>query len=86
MNHIAGMEVVHAKADVDEDLPEEVVRERLALLLLDRVREVTILAVLHHDANGLFSNERVEIADYEMTVDLCHYLDFEHCFKSSLFG
>ena len=70
---------------MNENFPQEVVCERLAFLLLDRIREVTILTILHHNADGLLSNERVKVADNEMTIDLRHDLDLEHRLVSGFF-
>ena len=57
VNDISRVQVLDAQADMDEHLPEEVIRKRLAILLPDRCGEVTVLAVLHDDAYRLISDE-----------------------------
>ena len=55
-----------------EHFPQEVVWEVLPLLFLDGMTQVTMLAVLHNDADGLFGDEGVVVADHEVAVDLSH--------------
>ena len=77
VNHISGVQVVHAEANVDEDFPEEVVGEGLAILLLDGVAEVAVLAVLHHDADRVaLRDEAVVVPDHKVRVDLSHDCHF----------
>ena len=75
VDDVPRMQVVHPQANVDEDLPKKVVGEGLLLLLLDSVVQVTVLAVLHDDADGLPSDERVVVAHHEVTVNFSHYCD-----------
>ena len=63
---------MHAKTDVDEYFPEEVVGEVLPLLLFDCMTQVTMLTVLHNDTDGLLCDERVVVAYHEVAVDLSH--------------
>ena len=76
---------MHTQANVDENLPEEVVREEFPFLLFDSSAKVTMLAVLHYYANSLLSYKTVIISDYKMTVNFHHYLDLLHCFQSGAF-
>lgn len=66
---------------MDEDLPQEVVSEELSILLLDCGTEVTMLAVLHDNADGLLCDKTVVVAYYEVAVNLRHYRNLLHRLK-----
>ena len=67
VDHVPRMQIVHSKAYMDEDLPKEVVGEGFAVLFLDRVAQVAMLAVLHHYANGVRRrDEAVEVAHHKV--------------------
>jgi hypothetical protein len=84
MNNVARMNVVDSKAHVDEDFPKKVVREQFPFLLLYSGAQVSILAVLHNYADGLFSYEGVVVANNKMTVNFRHNFNFLHCLESSI--
>lgn len=66
---------------MNEDLPQEVVCKELSVLLLNRHAEVTMLTVLHDNADGLLRNKTVVVAHDEVAVDLRHYRDLLHCLE-----
>ena len=74
---------MQAEAYVYKNFPKEIVCKRFSFLFLNRHWQVSILTVFHDYADRLLSNERVKVADYEMTIDFGHYWDFFHCFKRS---
>ena len=59
MDHVLMVQVVDSEANMDEYFPEEVVGERFAILFLDRVEQVTVLTVLHDNADVCIHDERV---------------------------
>lgn len=73
-----------AETDVYEHLPEEVVRKLLTFLFLDGFLKVSILTILHDDADGLLRDKRVVITDDKVTVDLGHDLYLLHSFEGRL--
>ena len=78
MDHVSRMQIVHSKANMDEDLPKEVVSEWFAILFLDSVAEIAVLTVLHHDANSIRRRDKaVKVSNHEVWIDLrhnCHLL------------
>ena len=79
MDHVPGVQVVHAQANMDEDFPEKVVSERFAILFLDGTTEIAMLTVLHTNANRIsFRDKAIVIADYKVRINLRHDGYFLH--------
>ena len=59
MNQVFLVHVVQAKCDLDENLPNEVFREALSILLLDELAEVRVRTVLKHQVDHVVLDECV---------------------------
>ena len=85
MNYVPSMQVVHTQANMDKDFPQEIVREELPFLLFDGRTEVSMLAMLHYNTNGLLSDKTVIIANDKVTVNFHHDLYLLHSLKRCTF-
>ena len=69
MDHIFMVHVVHPEANMDEYFPEEVVSEWFAILFLDGVAEVTMLTILHANADGIpLRDPAIIVADHKVWI------------------
>ena len=76
---------MQTETNVDENLPQKAVGKRLAIFVLDGCVEITLFAILHQNADGLLSDERILVPHDEDRVDLSHNGDLLHSIKGCSF-
>ena len=60
------VQIMNTQADMDEDLPNEIIYELLTILFFDVSREVSMLTVLHYDVYFSIIDEGIMIAYYKV--------------------
>jgi hypothetical protein len=59
VDDLSAVQVLNAQHNLNENLPHEVLNERLTILLLYITQKITMLAILHDNVYLLIVNETV---------------------------
>ena len=70
MDDVVTVQVKDSQTNVYKDLPNEVLNEHLAVLFLNMVAKVSMLAVLHHNIDLSVDYKGIQISNDEVTIQL----------------
>ena len=71
VDDIMAVQILYAKTYVNENFPNEILYEKLSILLFYIAAQVTMLTILHHDVDLRINDESVKISNNEVTIKLC---------------